>query len=77
MVTAQDKYTTSDNNKYKKYGKLLLQNLEEVDIKGKSNYKWNGSFCKGTNSKTQLLGGTDIINAGTVGGIVCNRRWLC
>ena len=29
-----------------------------------------GAFAKGVNSKAQLLSGTDIINAGVVGGMV-------
>ena len=50
-VTAQDRNTTSDNNKYKNIG----------------------AFAKGANSKAQLLSGKDVIEAGTVGGLVATE----
>ncbi|WP_245174398.1 autotransporter-associated N-terminal domain-containing protein [Fusobacterium hwasookii] len=71
-VTAQDKYTTSDNNKYKNIA-AFAESGGEVDIKGKVTINGIGAFAKGTNSKTQLLSGTDIINAGTVGGMVATE----
>ncbi len=71
-VTAQDKYTTSNNNKFKNIA-AFAESGGEVDIKGKVTINGIGAFAKGTNSKTQLLSGTDIINAGTVGGMVATE----
>ena len=68
-VTAQDKYTTSDNNKYKNIA-AFAESGGEVDIKGKVTINGIGAFAKGANSKAQLLSGKDVINAGVVGGIV-------
>jgi len=71
-VTAQDKYTTSNDNKFKNIA-AFAESGGEVDIKGKVTINGIGAFAKGTNSKTQLLSGTDIINAGTVGGMVATE----
>ena len=71
-VTAQDKYTTSNDNKFKNIA-AFAESGGEVDIKGKVTINGIGAFAKGINSKTQLLSGTDIINAGTVGGMVATE----
>ena len=71
-VTAQDKYTTSDDNKYKNIA-AFAESAGEVDIRGKVTINGIGAFAKGVNSKAQLLSGTDVINAGTVGGMVATE----
>ena len=71
-VTAQDKYTTSDDNKYKNIA-AFAESAGEVDIRGKVTINGIGAFAKGANSKAQLLSGTDVINAGTVGGMVATE----
>ena len=68
-VVAQDKFTTSDNNKYKNIA-AFSESGGEVKIQGKVIINGIGAFAKGTNSKAQLLSGKDVINAGVVGGIV-------
>ena len=71
-VTAQDKYATSNNNKFKNIA-AFAESGGKVDIKGKVTINGIGAFAKGTNSKTQLLSGIDVINAGTVGGMVATE----
>ncbi|QJX51311.1 autotransporter domain-containing protein [Fusobacterium nucleatum] len=68
-VTALDRNTTSEANKYKNIA-AFAESGGEVNISGKVNINGIGAFAKGTNSKAQLLSGTDVINAGTVGGMV-------
>ena len=71
-VVAQDKNTISDNNIYKNIA-AFAESSGTVNIEGKVTINGIGAFAKGTNSKTQLLSGTDIINAGTVGGMVATE----
>ena len=71
-VTAQDKYTTSDDNKYKNIA-AFAESAGEVNISGKVTINGIGAFARGANSKAQLLSGTDEINAGTVGGMVATE----
>ena len=68
-VTAVDKNTTLETNKYKNIG-AFAESGGQADIKGKVTINGIGAFAKGTNSKAQLLSGTDVINAGVVGGMV-------
>ena len=56
-----NKYTTSDNNKYKNIA-AFAESGGEVDIKGKVTINGIGAFAKGTNSKTQLLGNLRLFN---------------
>ncbi|KUL99468.1 hypothetical protein RO03_08125 [Fusobacterium nucleatum subsp. nucleatum] len=71
-VTALDKNTTSEANKYKNIA-AFAESGGEVNISGKVTINGIGAFAKGANSKAQLLSGTDIINAGTVGGMVATE----
>ena len=51
-----------------------MLNLEgQVDINRKVTINGIGAFAKGTDSKAQLLSGTDEINAGVVGGMVATE----
>ncbi|WP_427170468.1 autotransporter-associated N-terminal domain-containing protein [Fusobacterium nucleatum] len=68
-VTALDKNTTSEDNKYKNIA-AFAESGGEVNINGKVNINGVGAFAKGAASKAQLLSGNDIINSGTVGGMV-------
>ena len=68
-VTAIDKNTTLEDNKYKNIA-AFAESGGQADIKGKVTINGIGAFAKGVNSKAQLLSGTDIINAGVVGGMV-------
>ena len=68
-VTAVDKNTTLETNKYKNIG-AFAESGGQADIKGKVTINGIGAFAKGTNSKAQLLSGIDEINAGVVGGMV-------
>ena len=68
-VIAQDKNTTSEDNKYKNIG-AFAELGGEANIYGKANINGVGAFAKGENSKANLLSGNDEINAGTVGGMV-------
>ena len=68
-VTAVDKNTTLETNKYKNIG-AFAESGGQADIKGKVTINGIGAFAKGANSKAQLLSGTDVINAGVVGGMV-------
>ena len=68
-VTAVDQNTTLEDNKYKNIA-AFAESGGQADIKGKVTINGIGAFAKGTDSKAQLLSGTDVINAGVVGGIV-------
>jgi len=68
-VTAVDQNTTLEDNKYKNIA-AFAESGGQADIKGKVTINGIGAFAKGTASKAQLLSGTDVINAGVVGGIV-------
>ena len=68
-VTAVDQNTTLEDNKYKNIA-AFAESGGQTDIKGKVTINGIGAFAKGTDSKAQLLSGTDVINAGVVGGIV-------
>ncbi|WP_029598944.1 autotransporter-associated N-terminal domain-containing protein, partial [Fusobacterium vincentii] len=68
-VEAIDKNTTSDDNKFKNIA-AFAESGGQVDINGKVTINGIGAFAKGANSKAHLLSGNDIINAGTVGGMV-------
>ena len=68
-VIAQDKNTTSDDNKYKNIA-AFAESGGEVNIRGKVTINGIGAFAKGANSKAQLLNKDSVINAGTVGGMV-------
>ena len=68
-VTAVDQNTTLEDNKYKNIA-AFAESGGKADIKGKVTINGIGAFAKGTDSKAQLLSGTDVINAGVVGGIV-------
>ena len=68
-VIAQDKNTTSNDNKYKNIA-AFAESGGEVNIRGKVTINGIGAFAKGANSTAKLLSGNDIINAGTVGGMV-------
>ena len=68
-VEAIDKNTTSDDNKFKNIA-AFAESGGEVEIKKKVTINGIGAFAKGANSKAHLLSGNDIINAGTVGGMV-------
>ncbi|MCY7009234.1 autotransporter-associated N-terminal domain-containing protein, partial [Fusobacterium simiae] len=68
-VEAIDKNTASDDNKYKNIA-AFAESGGEVEINKKVTINGIGAFAKGANSKAQLLSGNDIINAGTVGGMV-------
>ena len=72
-VTAQDKHTTSDDNKYKNIA-AFSESAGEVNIQGKVTINGIGAFAKGVDSKAQLLSGKDEINAGTVGGMVATEN---
>ena len=71
-VTAQDRNTTSDNNKYKNIG-AFAESGGTVNIEGRVTINGIGAFAKGANSKAQLLSGKDVIEAGTVGGLVATE----
>ena len=68
-VTAIDKNTTLEDNKYKNIA-AFAESGGQADIKGKVTINGIGAFAKGANSKAQLLSGIDVINAGVVGGMV-------
>ena len=68
-VTAIDKNTTLEDNKYKNIA-AFAESGGQVDINRKVTINGIGAFAKGTNSKAQLLSGIDVINAGVVGGMV-------
>ncbi|ATV59280.1 autotransporter-associated N-terminal domain-containing protein [Fusobacterium pseudoperiodonticum] len=68
-VTAVDQNTTLEDNKYKNIA-AFAESGGQANIKGKVTINGIGAFAKGTDSKAQLLSGTDVINAGVVGGIV-------
>ena len=68
-VIAQDKNTTSDDNKYKNIA-AFAESGGEVNIRGKVTINGIGAFAKGSNSTAKLLSGKDEINAGTAGGMV-------
>ena len=71
-VTAIDKNTTLEDNKYKNIA-AFAESGGQADIKGKVTINGIGAFAKGTDSKAQLLSGTDEINAGVVGGMVATE----
>ena len=71
-VTTQDRNTTSDNNKYKNIG-AFAESGGTVNIEGRVTINGIGAFAKGANSKAQLLSGKDVIEAGTVGGLVATE----
>ena len=71
-VEAVDKNTTSDDNKFKNIA-AFAESGGQVDINGKVTINGIGAFAKGANSKAHLLSGNDIINAGTVGGMVATE----
>ena len=71
-VEAKDRHTTSDNDKYKNIA-AFAESGGTVNITGKVNIYGIGAFAKGANSKAQLLSGNDVINAGTVGGLVATE----
>ena len=71
-VTAQDRNTTSDNNKYKNIG-AFAESGGTVNIEGRVTINGIGAFAKGVNSKAQLLSGKDVIEAGAVGGLVATE----
>ncbi|WP_339066582.1 autotransporter-associated N-terminal domain-containing protein [Fusobacterium animalis] len=71
-VEAIDKNTTSDDNKYKNIA-AFAESSGEVDIRGKVTINGVGAFAKGAGSKANLLSGKDVINAGTVGGMVATE----
>ena len=71
-VIAQDKNTTSDDNKYKNIA-AFAESGGEVNIRGKVTINGIGAFAKGANSKAQLLNKDSVINAGTVGGMVATE----
>ena len=68
-VIAQDKNTTSDDNKFKNIA-AFAESGGEVNIRGKVTINGIGAFAKGSNSTAKLLSGKDEINAGTAGGMV-------
>ena len=71
-VTAIDKNTTLEDNKYKNIA-AFAESGGQVDINRKVTINGIGAFAKGTDSKAQLLSGTDEINAGVVGGMVATE----
>ena len=71
-VTAVDQNTTLEDNKYKNIA-AFAESGGQADIKGKVTINGIGAFAKGTDSKAQLLSGTDVINAGVVGGMVATE----
>ena len=71
-VTAIDKNTTLEDNKYKNIA-AFAESGGQVDINRKVTINGIGAFAKGTDSKAQLLSGIDEINAGTVGGMVATE----
>ena len=68
-VIGQDRNTASDNNKYKNIA-AFAESGGTVNIEGRVTINGIGAFAKGANSKAQLLSGNDVIEAGTVGGLV-------
>ena len=71
-VEAVDKNTTSDDNKFKNIA-AFAESGGEVEINKKVTINGIGAFAKGANSTAKLLSGNDIINAGTVGGMVATE----
>ena len=71
-VEAVDKNTTSDDNKFKNIA-AFAESGGEVEINKKVTINGVGAFAKGANSTAKLLSGNDIINAGTVGGMVATE----
>ena len=71
-VTAIDKNTTLEDNKYENIA-AFAESGGQVDINRKVTINGIGTFAKGTDSKAQLLSGTDEINAGVVGGMVATE----
>ena len=71
-VTAIDKNTTLEDNKYKNIA-AFAESGGQVNINRKVTINGIGAFAKGTDSKAQLLSGTDEINAGVVGGMVATE----
>ena len=71
-VVAQDKNTISDNNRYKNIA-AFAESSGTVNIEGRVTINGIGAFAKGANSKAQLLSGKDVIEAGTVGGLVATE----
>ena len=71
-VEAVDKNTTSDDNKFKNIA-AFAESGGEVEINKKVTVNGIGAFAKGANSTAKLLSGNDIINAGTVGGMVATE----
>ena len=71
-VTAIDKNTTLEDNKYKNIA-AFAESGGQVDINRKVTINGIGAFAKGTDSKAQLLSGTDEINVGVVGGMVATE----
>ena len=71
-VKAIDKNTVLADNKYKNIA-AFAESGGQVDINRKVTINGIGAFAKGTDSKAQLLSGTDEINAGTVGGMVATE----
>ena len=71
-VKAIDKNTLLEDNKYKNIA-AFAESGGQVDINRKVTINGIGAFAKGTDSKAQLLSGTDEINAGVVGGMVATE----
>ena len=71
-VEAIDKNTTSDDNKFKNIA-AFAESGGEVEINKKVTINGIGAFAKGANSKAQLLNKDNVINAGTVGGMVATE----
>ena len=71
-VKAIDKNTPLEDNKYKNIA-AFAESGGQVDINRKVTINGIGAFAKGTDSKAQLLSGTDEINAGVVGGMVATE----
>ncbi len=69
QVEAIDKNTTSEASKYKNIA-AFAESGGEVNVRGKVTINGIGAFAKGAGSTAQLLSGKDVINAGTVGGMV-------